>query len=149
MGGFFSVYRLPFSHFKSLHAEFHICCTTFSPLQNGKKKSKKKSLPLSRKMANTTVIVGGFWWFFNKNPTFLAIFITMKQLYSKMDMLFGISVENCIESYIIWKNFFSVKNSPLGDQVAKFLTKRAMGDHRWFCSAFDALSFGILHKRFC
>jgi len=59
MGGFFSVYRLPFSHFKSLHAEFHICCTTFSPLQNGKKKVKKK-FTFGRKMANTTVIVGGF-----------------------------------------------------------------------------------------
>ena len=84
------------------------------------KKKLKKKFTFESKMANTTVIVGGFWWFFNKNQTFLAIFITMKQLYSKMDMLFGISVENCIESYIIWKKFFSVKNSPVVPHSSHF-----------------------------
>jgi hypothetical protein len=36
------------------------------------------------------------------------------------------------------KEFFSVKNSPLGDQGTKFLKKRAVGDHRWI---FDGKTF--------
>ncbi len=39
---FFSLFWLPFSHFMRPQTEFRICGTTFSPLQNGFKKSSKK-----------------------------------------------------------------------------------------------------------
>ena len=38
----FSLSQPPFSHFRRPQTEFHIGCTTFSPLQNGKKEIKKK-----------------------------------------------------------------------------------------------------------
>ena len=66
-------------------------------------------------MANITLIFNVFLWFFYKNQTFSAIFITMTQLYSKMGMSFGISVQNCMKPHIIEKNYFSAKSSPLGE----------------------------------
>ena len=35
LGCFFSLFHMPLSHFMSAQIEFHICYTTFSPLQNG------------------------------------------------------------------------------------------------------------------
>ena len=38
-----TVHRLPYSHAKDLHADFHVCYVNFSPLQNGKKISEKEA----------------------------------------------------------------------------------------------------------
>ena len=84
------------------------------------KKYLKKNGMLVSKHASHYSNFTDFWWFFNKNQIFLAIFIIMRELYSKMDVLFGISVKNCIESHIFWKKFFSVENSPVVPHSSHF-----------------------------
>ncbi len=58
----FSVYWLPFSHGMGAQTDFDICCTVFSPLQNGKKKFKKKWYAKGEKGLTMIAKKIGFLW---------------------------------------------------------------------------------------
>ena len=66
---FLAVYQLPLNHFKRRHAEFRICCTAFSALQNHMKKRLKQNFPSRRKFAHNvdqldSIFKKKFLWIF-------------------------------------------------------------------------------------
>jgi hypothetical protein len=110
----FCLFQPQFTHCMRPQADFQICCVVFSPLQNGKKYPKKTVCSYPNR-AHITRIFSDFWWFSNKIWSSQRFFIAMTQLYSQMNVLFGISIKNCVESHIFRKKKFSIENSPVGD----------------------------------
>jgi hypothetical protein len=60
-------------------------------------------------------------------------------------VIFGISIKNCIEYFIFYRNIFSIKFRTEGDHRIKFRKKMAEGEYR---SKFDGKNISIKFKLF-
>jgi hypothetical protein len=74
--------------------------------------------------------IAALWPKLLKCCLYLAVFIIIAQVDSKINSIFGISTKNWTHSIFFWvKNFFS-KNRPGGDHSEYFGKKGPEGDHR-------------------
>ena len=69
---------MPLSHFMSTQTEFHICYTTFSPLQNGRKNIEKVLIPMRSKMVHNVDQLGSI---FKKKIILNDFFLIKKKSY--------------------------------------------------------------------